>query len=182
MAQGQGKASGNIVVVVAFLMGFIGALVVGWVVFPRVLYSTHYQPVNFSHLTHSDNDCDYCHYFRSDGTYSGIPNIDNCRECHEEMLGDSEAERILVEEYIKQNKPIPWLVYEWQPDNVYFSHVPHRDIDCVRCHRDVSKEENNPVVYVNRLTGYSKTTMKMTECEKCHAERGASNACQVCHK
>ncbi len=182
MAEGKTKNSGNIIVIVAFLVGFIGSLAFGWIVFPRLLYSKKYQPINFSHAAHQDSDCESCHYFRDDGTYSGIPNIDNCIECHEEVMGESEAEKILVEEYIQKEKPIPWLVYAWQPDNVYFSHAPHKDIDCVRCHRDVSNESKTPPVYINRLTGYSKNTMKMVECEKCHEKNGASNACQVCHK
>ncbi|HDL90020.1 MAG TPA: cytochrome C [Thermodesulforhabdus norvegica] len=182
MEHNKGATSGKVVVVVAFLIGFIGALVFGWVIFPQILYSKKYQPINFSHAAHQDSSCEDCHYFREDGTYSGIPNIDNCRECHEEMMGESEAERILVEEYIQKDKPIPWLIYAWQPDNVYFSHAPHKDMDCVRCHRDVSEEEKAPPYYENRLTGYSKNTMKMVECEKCHAAHGASNACQVCHK
>jgi hypothetical protein len=100
-------------------------------------------------------------------------------------MTESEDERILVEEYIQQEREIPWLVYAWQPDNVYFSHAAHTEeqgIECVRCHRDVSAEEKMPVYKENRLTGYSKNTMKMVECEKCHAEKGASNSCHICHK
>jgi c(7)-type cytochrome triheme protein len=167
-----------------FFAGLIIAMIIGWVIFPRVLYSQKTQPINFRHSAHADSECVDCHRFRGDGTYSGIPGIENCRQCHEEAQGNSEDERILIEKYIQQDKEVPWLVYTRQPDNVYFSHAAHvkPKIDCTQCHRDVTKDEKLPVLQEDRLTGYSKDTMKMVTCEKCHAERNASNACHVCHK
>lgn len=185
MKEKNGSASGNKALgMVIFLVGFIGALVVGWVVFPNLLYSQKAQPINFSHVAHQDSDCESCHSFRTDGTYTGIPKIDKCKECHESAQGNTESERILVEEYVQNDKEIPWKVYTWQPDNVFFSHAPHKGqgLECTRCHRDVSKEEKLPVYRENLITGYSKSTMKMTECEECHAQKGASNNCEICHK
>ncbi len=168
-----------------FFAGLIVALIVGWVVFPKVLYSEKTQPINFSHAAHQDSACEDCHYYLPDGSYSGAPGIENCRQCHEEPMTDSEQERILVEDYIQKDREIFWLVYGWQPDNVYFSHAPHQaaELECVQCHRDVTTDEEKlPIYYENRWTGYSKSTMKMVACEGCHAERGATNACQMCHK
>jgi hypothetical protein len=175
---------------VIFFAGFIPALILGWVVFPNVLFSQKPQPMNFSHVAHQDSTCEDCHALRPDGTYTGIPGLDKCIECHESPMGSTEDERILVEEYIQQNKPIPWKVYSWQPDNVYFSHAPHKgaEMQCTTCHRDVSQETTLPAYYENRLTGYSKETryskgtMQMVDCEKCHAERKVSNECELCHK
>ena len=170
--------------VVFFLLGFIGALVVGWIVFPDLLYSKKLQPINFSHVAHQSEDCESCHALRADGTYSGIPKIDRCKECHESAQGSSESEARLISDYIEKNREVPWKVYTWQPDNVYFSHAPHKGqgLECTRCHRDVSKEEKVPPYRENLITGYSISTMKMVECEKCHAEKGASNNCEICHK
>jgi hypothetical protein len=167
-----------------FFAGFVLSMIAGWLVFPRLLYSEKTQPIQFRHAAHEDSQCEDCHRFLPDGSYSGIPGVENCRQCHEQPIGESEQERILVEQYIEPDKEIPWLVYTWQPDNVYFSHAPHvkPDITCVRCHHDVTKEKELPPLRENRLTGYSKNTMKMVECEDCHVARGASNACQVCHK
>ncbi len=170
--------------VVFFMLGFIGALVVGWLVFPGPLYSKKVQPVNFSHVAHQSEDCESCHSFRSDGTYSGIPGIARCKECHESAQGNSEAEAKLISDFVEKDREIPWKVYAWQPDNVFFSHAPHKGqgLECTRCHRDVSKEEKLPFYRENLITGYSLSTMKMVECEKCHAEKGASNNCEICHK
>jgi hypothetical protein len=167
-----------------FASGFFIALALGWLVFPDLLYSEKVQPINFSHAKHQDSSCEDCHSFREDGSYTGIPKVESCRECHEEPMTESKDEIALVEEYLGKDKEIPWLTYSWQPDNVYFSHAPHvgQDLECTTCHRDVSNEEKLPPVKINRLTKYSKDTMLMVECEKCHAERGTTNACAACHK
>jgi len=169
---------------VIFLAGFALALVFGWVIFPGLLFSQKNQPINFSHAAHQDSSCEDCHTFRDDGTYTGIPKLENCVQCHESQMGQSEDERILVEEYIQNEKEIPWKVYTWQPDNVYFSHAAHKvkNVACTECHRDVTNEQKNPAYKQNRITGYSSETMKMVECEKCHAQKGASNNCEICHK
>ncbi|MGD9504665.1 MAG: menaquinone reductase multiheme cytochrome c subunit QrcA [Syntrophobacteraceae bacterium] len=169
---------------VFFIVGFLVALGFGWFVFPDLLYSEKTQPVNFPHAKHQDGSCEDCHSFRKDGSYTGAPKMASCKECHEDPVGDSKDEKALVEEYIQKDKEIPWQTYAWQPDNVYFSHAPHlaRDVECTRCHRDVTKEDKLPVVKVNRLTGYRPGTMSMVECEKCHVQNGASNACAACHK
>ncbi len=167
-----------------FFTGFLIALLFGWIVFPQLLFSQKMQPMNFSHVAHQDSSCEDCHAFRSDGSYTGIPKIEKCAECHESPMGDTEDERILVEEYIQKNKEIPWMSYSWQPDNVYFSHAPHKakGIECTTCHRDVSNEKKLPLYRENRITGYSKQTMQMDTCEKCHAERNVNNSCELCHK
>ena len=147
MKEEKNSASGSALLGgIIFFTGFIVALILGWVVFPDLLYSKKAQPINFSHVAHQDASCEDCHVARDDGTYAGIPRIDKCKECHESQMGQQESERILVEEYIQKDREVPWQIYAWQPDNVYFSHAPHKakGVQCVRCHRDVSKEEKLP--------------------------------------
>ncbi|MBW1982455.1 MAG: cytochrome c3 family protein [Deltaproteobacteria bacterium] len=170
-----------------FVVGFVGALFVGWVVFPKLLYSTQQQPLNFNHAVHMENDmaCEDCHGFREDGSYVGIPQVEKCAECHEEPMTESEAEAKLVTEFVEPGKEIPWLSYTRQPDNVFFSHAAHvlmAEMECTSCHRDASQEEETPPVQVNRLTGYPKGIMKMYKCEDCHARASVHNGCDVCHK
>jgi hypothetical protein len=187
MREKSKESSGKSAVgVLVFLAGFAVALIFGWVIFPELLYSQKSQPVNFSHALpdHQGAGCEDCHTFREDGTYTGIPKIAKCQECHESTMTESQDEKVLVEEFIQQEKEIPWLVYAYQPDNVYFSHAPHqaKGVECVQCHRDITNEQKNPPYRENRLTGYSRSTMKMDACEKCHAEQAASNSCEICHK
>ena len=61
-----------------FILGVIASLVVGWIVFPKVLYSQKEQPINFNHALHMElveEGCESCHYFREDGSFSGVPKL-----------------------------------------------------------------------------------------------------------
>lgn len=201
---------------VFFFAGFVGALIIGWIIFPMVLYSSQQQPMNFNHALHLDPNigiegdteaemCQYCHEFREDGTFTGIPELARCMECHddpESSLGETEEENKFLTEYVANEKEIPWLVYSRQPDCVYFSHIAHvkmGEIECSTCHGPHGKSERLPLYKENRLTGYSiniwgknisgyaKNTwdrMKMDDCAECHSEKGheENNACFVCHK
>ena len=126
-----------------------------------------------------------------------------------------EAEKVFVEEYVRAGKPVPWLTHQKQPDNVFFTHAAHfnkcytchltmkGDLNfgspenpqklCMTCHPSLEELDKNIPVQVNWLSDYSRTTMKMWECEKCHAHPGhyyrfgqgrtaANNACYTCHK
>jgi len=201
-----------------FLAGLMPALFVGWVLYPMVLYSKQQQPFNFSHAIHMDPDmvdgiegdtdlekCLFCHLFRDDGTFAGIPRLEKCMECHddpESPLGESPDEEKFLKEYVADEKEIPWFVYSRQPDCVYFSHIAHVKMgnqDCRTCHGEHAKTDQLPVYKENRLTGYSINIwgkhvwgykentwdrMKMDDCAECHTIKGheENNACFVCHK
>jgi hypothetical protein len=201
-----------------FLAGFIGALITGWIVFPMLLYSKQPQPMNFNHALHLDPEkvdgiegdteterCLYCHEFREDGTFAGIPRLGKCTECHddpESPLGETQEEMDFLVNYVAEEKEIPWLSYFRQPNCVYFSHIAHvqmGELDCRTCHGDHDKTERLPEYKTNRLTGYSINIwgkciagyklnpwdrMKMDDCAECHTDTGheENNACFVCHK
>lgn len=234
---------------VPFLLGFIGAVVVGWVLFPQILFSAKEQPFRFSHKVHVEDQgmaCEDCHLFREDGSYAGFPSNEQCASCHDvgdpqgiidaivakvgsgditailnEATGPEEldgvlmssspenvqAERAFVVKYLLTGTEIPWYNYQYQPDNVFFSHKAHAGLteatveaakngaaheavaeggdtpNCNLCHpKDIDKGDNPPPFYRNVITGYSKQTMKMWQCEECHARMHQSNACYVCHK
>lgn len=68
-------ASGYIVLF--FIIGFAASMVLGWVAFPKLLYSQKQQPFNFNHAMHVaevDNGCESCHFFREDGSFREFPN------------------------------------------------------------------------------------------------------------
>jgi len=203
-----------------FLLGVIGALIVGWIIFPAVLYSKQAQPINFNHALHlnpekvdgiegetKEEKCLYCHQFREDGTFTGIPGLGNCMECHDDPempLGETPEEKEFLTQFVAEEKPIPWLVYSKQPDCVYFTHIAHVNmgqVACATCHGDFADNEKLPLYVKNRLTGYSiniwgkrisgfywnkkpSDRMKMDDCARCHTQMGQeqNNACFVCHK
>lgn len=166
------------------VFGFIASLIFGWWIFPHLLFSHHEQPFHYSHQVHLNQglQCTNCHAYRSDGSFAGVPSLQSCSMCHQMVLGGTPAEEQFVQEYVHQNKPVPWQTYQRQPDNVYFSHIAHQDMDCTACHPDVGHSQDLPPVAVHKFTGYTEYTLSMQECEACHAQEGASNACFVCHK
>ena len=191
-------------IVLFFIAGFAASLLVGWVVFPKLLYSQKKQPFNFSHVTHADavdEGCESCHFFREDGTYQGVPTLAQCVDCHEDVQGETKDEKIFVEKYVANEKEVPWLVYSRQPDCVFFSHAAHvkkAGMECVTCHGPMGEAESLPVYEENRLTGYSRDIwgrniagikknswdrMKMDDCADCHQkETGHKGYCFECHK
>jgi hypothetical protein len=125
------------------------------------------------------------------------------------------AEKTFMEDYAKVAGDIPWATHQKQPDNVFFSHAAHflkcytchltmkGDLSlgspgdpqklCMTCHPSTGELDKGQATEVNLLTGYSRATLKMSECEKCHAHPGhfsddgkgrtvANNACYTCHK
>ena len=200
------------------LIGFVAALIVGWVLFPMALYSEQPQPMNFNHALHLDPEkvdgvegdtdaerCAFCHEFRDDGTFAGIPTLEKCTECHDDPeapLGETAREQAFLDTYVAQEKEIPWHGYYRQPDCVYFPHVAHvkmGELECTVCHGDHGSGKELPSYRANRLTGYSINIwgecisglkehtwdrMKMDDCAECHTDTGheENNACFVCHK
>ncbi len=189
----------------AFLVGLVVALILGWWVLPGLMQVSRTQPIAFSHLEHVQKQgmsCEKCHFIRQDGTFSGTPSTSDCAQCHFTVLGSNPEEAKFVREYVQTGREIKneWLVYQKQPDNVFFSHALHigpiaksmgakeAGKVCLRCHIDVASADTPPVYRENKLSGYSKDTMLMWGCERCHAKHmalgntNASNACFTCHK
>ncbi len=148
--------------IAAFGVGFLMHLFVGWVIFPPLLYSEKQQPIDFSHKIHEeavDEGCESCHFFREDGSFSGIPGLENCAECHEEPMGEHREEAKLIKEYIEPGKEIPWYVYSRQPQCVFFSHAAHvkmGELECATCHGPIGDSDHTRPYQYNRLTKYSR--------------------------
>ena len=194
-----------------FVIGFALSLVVGWGIFPKLLYSKKKQPVDFNHAMHLelvDEGCQSCHFFRADGSFSGAPTLAQCIGCHDEMQGDTANEMNFYENYIQKDREVPWLIYAKQPQCVFFSHVAHvkmANMDCVTCHGFIGDSTQLPVYEQNRISLYSRNIwgkniggfkentwdrMKMDDCSECHVREGvrqasvqtAKGGCFVCHK
>ena len=115
--------------------------------FPSSSTPRKQQPLDFNHALHVeevDEGCESCHFFREDGSFSGIPKLAQCTECHEEPMGETEDEAIFVEQYVAKEREVPWLSYSRQPDCVFFSHAAHvigAKMDCVTCHGHIGESE-----------------------------------------
>ena len=198
--------NGGLAIILSFIVGLVAMLIVGWIIFPELLYSKKEQPVKFNHELHTweVGDCESCHYFREDGTFAGVPTLDACIDCHEYPIGDTEAELNFVDNYVAEGKEVPWLVYSRQPDCVFFSHAAHvikAGMSCRSCHGDIETSTSLKPYQENRITGYSRDiwgydlsgvsffkkhswdSMKMDDCARCHEqEMGKKGECFQCHK
>ena len=197
-------------IILFFILGLAASLIVGWVVFPQLLYSQKNQPVDFNHALHNElveDGCESCHFFREDGSYSGVAKLAQCIECHEEVNGEDPEEARFVNEFVANDREVPWLIYSRQPQNVFFSHAAHvkmGEIDCVVCHGHIGESESLRVYEENRISGYSRDIwgkniagikrnswdrMKMDDCAECHRNEGVNQnsvqtlrgGCFVCH-
>ena len=206
----EGDGAGG-AITLFFILGLVASLVVGWVVFPKLLYSQKKQPVDFNHALHMelvDDGCQSCHFFREDGSYSGVPRLAQCIDCHEDVNGEDPEEEKFVTEYVAKNREVPWLIYARQPDCVFFSHAAHvisGKMDCVTCHGHMGESTSLRVYEENRITRYSRDIwghniagfkrnswdrMKMNDCANCHRENNVNQnsvqthrgGCFVCHK
>jgi hypothetical protein len=52
------------------------------------------QPISFNHKKHLEQglECDACHRFYKTQTFSGIPDLNTCLECHKEPATKSKEE------------------------------------------------------------------------------------------
>ena len=187
-----------------FAYGVLAALLLGWLVFPSLLYRRIDQPLQFSHALHTSESvglsCQDCHSIDEAGNFSGVPSVRSCANCHEDMLGESDSERRLVEDYVAKGREIDWLVYSRQPDNVRFSHAAHvmaANLECARCHGTHGSTDHLRPLEKNRVSGYPRdiwghsisrfasahsTGMKMGDCCDCHQRAGVKTACLDCHR
>jgi menaquinone reductase, multiheme cytochrome c subunit len=180
----------------AFLAGAAVALAIGWGAFPRVIYRSQAQPVDFSHKVHAEkagSQCVDCHAFRDDGTYAGVPTLDKCAACHAAPMGSTAAEKAFIEQYITPNREPAWLSYARQPENVFFSHITHvqrGQLQCEQCHGAVGTSDHLRPLETDRISGYSRDIwgaagrpgMTMDNCVKCHRQRHLEHSCLDCHK
>ena len=129
------------------------------------------QPIHYSHKIHAgDNgiDCKYCHSSARTSKTAGIPSLNVCMNCHEnisEYNGEedlangytksfytAEIQKLYdavgwdpsTREYSKEQKPVKWVRIHNLPDFVYFNHSQHVSVaglECQTCHGEVEKME-----------------------------------------
>jgi menaquinone reductase, multiheme cytochrome c subunit len=174
-----------------FLWGALIALGAGWAGFPRLLYKTTPQSLDFNHQVHGDKagmKCEDCHAFRADGTFAGIPRLEQCAGCHAAPMGSAAAEKNFIDAYVTPQREPVWHSYSRQPENVYFSHIRHvklGSLSCEQCHPGHGASRTLKPHQEDRISGYSRDVwdrMLMDDCIDCHRERKLEPSCMDCHK
>lgn len=133
------------------------------------------QPIPFSHKLHAGDKkipCQYCHSSARRSTVSGVPPTNTCIGCHK-VVATEKPNIQKIQEYHKENKPIPWVKVHDLPDFVRFSHKIHINtgMECQQCHGPV--QEMDVVEQVAPL--------QMGWCIGCHREKNAKTDCNACH-
>ena len=148
------------------------------------------QPIHYSHKIHSGAnqiECQYCHSSAKKSKHSGIPSLNVCMNCHEniaEYNGEEDLEKGYTKEfytneikklykavgwdensqsYTGDTQPVKWVRIHNLPDFVYFNHAQHVNVagvDCKTCHGPVEEME----------ILYQHSSLTMGWCINCHRE------------
>jgi hypothetical protein len=135
------------------------------------------QPIAFNHKKHMGQGlgCDTCHRHYKTETFSGMPDTAVCLECHKEPVTQSPEEE-KIRQFAKKGEEIPWKQIYREPDHVFYSHRRHvvlGKIECQICHGEIAQSEKPPTTPFVQMT--------MGWCMNCHAKKGVTNDCLVCH-
>jgi len=129
------------------------------------------QPIHYSHKIHAGAnqiECQYCHSSARISKHSGIPSLNVCMNCHENIAdynGEEDLEKGYTKDfytneikklykavgwdeetqsYTGDTEPVKWVRIHNLPDFVYFNHSQHvsvAGIDCQKCHGPVEEME-----------------------------------------
>jgi hypothetical protein len=136
------------------------------------------QPIDFSHRIHAGEnqiECLYCHTQASRSASAGVPSVDKCAGCHQQIATDRPQIRRVLE-YWENQEPIPWIKVHDLPDFVYFPHKRHvaAGVACQTCH--------GPVETMDVVSRQAPSQMGV--CLNCHKEHQVEfgTDCLTCHK
>jgi len=136
------------------------------------------QPIAFNHKKHVEQGlgCDTCHRYYKAQTFSGLPDISVCLECHKDAITKSPEEE-KIRQFAKRGEEIPWKRIYGEPDHVFYSHRRHvvlGKIECKTCHGTIGESEKPPTRPFVRMT--------MRWCMDCHTRNKVTNDCSACHQ
>lgn len=162
----------------AILIICLAVALMGVVLIFRQAWGGVKQPLAFNHKIHAENDlkCLDCHIYYEKQASSGEPRLKICAECHEEPVGKSETEKIVVA-HVKSGQEIEWQRLTRIPEDVYFSHRRHAvigKIECEFCHGDIGHSAKPPSRPLRKMT--------MKKCLACHKAKGTTTDCISCHR
>jgi hypothetical protein len=164
------------VVIISTYFAFALILIMGMGYYWSAHLRAPEQPIGFPHPIHAAQiglPCTFCHSSVEQSPGAGIPSVQKCVNCHQEVATDRpEIQKLL--QYWNDKKPIPWIRIHSLPDHVYFTHKRHvkRGFECEQCHGDVKVMK--AIRKVRPLT--------MGWCVTCHRAHDAPLDCWTCHK
>lgn len=166
-------------IIILAIMGFFGFFLLAELAYGYVwhLYkSKRVQPIAFSHRIHvgkQNLQCITCHLYVEKSKHAGVPFVETCMECHQQVNTGS-PELAKLRDYWQQKKPIHWSRIYRLPDFIYFSHKRHikAQVQCAECHGKVEWMD-----HIRKIS-----PLKMGWCLSCHNAKNAPKDCWTCHK
>ena len=159
-------------------VGLIGVGLGYWVNVAFFPGTSPEQPIAFSHRIHAaENEipCLYCHTSARRSTSAGVPSVNKCVSCHQNVATERPQIRKVMN-YWNTKEPIPWVKVHDLPDFVYFPHKRHvqAGLECQTCH--------GPVETMDKITRVA--PLKMGWCLDCHTNEHVEHGrdCLTCHK
>lgn len=178
-------------------MGRVGILIAALSLFSVAAYGIYAtqlppeQPIDFPHSTHVKLgvQCLYCHPGALRGSSPGLPTINKCWGCHQQIAKTFDVNNIRLEPMrdrvnLETNQPVEgfvWVPVAQVPDFVHFNHRPHvaAGLNCENCHGDLSEMG----IYENPQV------LNMSWCLSCHKEQAGDDEaklikltdCGTCH-
>jgi Cytochrome c7 and related cytochrome c/Class III cytochrome C family len=133
------------------------------------------QPIAFDHRIHTQVaglDCAFCHRTAATGVTAGLPDVQQCMDCHV-TVGQGQPEVDKVRNAWVQQQAIDWQRVHRLPDHTRFTHDAHiqAGLACSVCHGEVTQMQQ--IVQVRPL--------KMADCVACHQQSNAPTECSTCH-
>jgi hypothetical protein len=142
------------------------------------------ESIKFNHKKHlaAQVPCLFCHSNALNGAVAGLPSLEKCVGCHQNIEVTSEKGQLDVDilmAHWEAGEPLRWAKTYDQPDFVNFNHRPHiaAGVNCEDCHGDVSDMKVvRPAYRIN-----------MGFCLDCHNKQAAEKkerltSCATCHK
>ena len=163
---------------VIIVVGFIGLVLGYWANAAFFPGTSPEQPIDFSHKIHAGDfeiPCLYCHVQARRSISAGVPSVNKCVSCHNEVATERPQIRQVMN-YWENKQPIPWIKVHDLPDFVHFPHKRHvaADVECQTCH--------GPVETMDRIA--LQAPLEMGWCLNCHKENEVEHGldCWTCHK
>lgn len=130
---------------------------------------------DFDHKAHVARGptCTDCHEGAESKDHAGMPTIDQCLECHEEIDGPKPPEKTAKSFLDPATGKPRWSQFTKQPAFVQFSHKPHADkkVACGQCHAGIEESTR---------TG-PELALTMDGCVACHEKQNGPKDCAKCH-
>ena len=127
----------------------------------------------YSHKRHAalKLPCANCHATAEKESRAGMPAAGRCLECHQAMPETTPVLKALRKLSAGQ-RPFQ-AQYDNLPDYVIFSHAKHArgKVECAACHGNITEQERTEPA----------NALNMKACMDCHAARGATTKCRLCH-